>query len=353
MLTNKEIGHQISNGVIQINDHIERYLSKPNSVRVRITDTVYKVKDGVYNLAELDLLNEIKTGNLKHLTAIDIPEKGLELEEKKLYITTSQEEIISKGYVPVLYGKTLLSTLGLSIETNNTYLYDNFSGKIPITLIPNKNIVIYPKMEIGNLVFHKSVDYSNSTYGMLSGKEILKKMDDGSIVINSLKYAKINPNSVNLSLNPVVEVYTDKVLDVKGKNKKSQIILPEEGAFLDPNECYVARTNEWTETYDTVPTINGRSSGGRLGVFVACSAGLGSVGYKGYWHLGPRVIKNLKVYPNMQICQIAYYTLDGNISNYYDGYLQSIPGHVDVQYSDTLKGKDHKEYIKGLRCEKI
>lgn len=53
--------------------------------------------------------------------------------------------------------------------------------------------------------------------------------------------------------------------------------------------------------------------------------GMGSVGYKGYWHLGIKTVKPIEVIPNMKCCQIYYYTLEGEIENTYQGSMQNLP----------------------------
>ena len=51
---------------------------------------------------------------------------------------------------------------------------------------------------------------------------------------------------------------------------------------------------------------------------------MGSIGYKGYWHMGIRVAHPVKIYKNMKICQIYYYTPVGKITNTYNGSMQNL-----------------------------
>ncbi|NUM42822.1 MAG: dCTP deaminase, partial [Leptospiraceae bacterium] len=75
-----------------------------------------------------------------------------------------------------------------------------------------------------------------------------------------------------------------------------------------------------------VPMLEGRSSIGRLGMFVHITAGFGDVGFKGYWTLEISVIHPLIVYPNVQICQIFYHTIEGEIVEYKSGKYQANQG---------------------------
>ena len=94
--------------------------------------------------------------------------------------------------------------------------------------------------------------------------------------------------------------------------------------ILYPDQIYVGRTNEWTETNSLIPMISGRSSLGRLGYHAHCSASMGSIGYKGYWHLGIRTTLPLRIYKDMKCCQIYYFTPNGEIINNYDGTMQNL-----------------------------
>lgn len=42
---------------------------------------------------------------------------------------------------------------------------------------------------------------------ILSGKEIIKQVEEGKIYIENFKPEKVNPNSYNLTLNPKMKVY--------------------------------------------------------------------------------------------------------------------------------------------------
>ena len=104
---------------------------------------------------------------------------------------------------------------------------------------------------------------------------------------------------------------------MKKDNPIETVKFGEEGIVLYPDKVYLARTNEWTETNNLVPMISGRSSLGRLGYHAHCSASMGSIGYKGYWHISIRTTQPLRVYPNMKCCQLYYYNPDGKIKSVY------------------------------------
>ena len=76
------------------------------------------------------------------------------------------------------------------------------------------------------------------------------------------------------------------VLDMAKANRVRRIELPEGGLVLNPNQLYLGRTAERTVTHNLVPQIEGRSSVGRLGLFVHVTAGFGDVGFAGYLDTG-------------------------------------------------------------------
>jgi dCTP deaminase len=86
--------------------------------------------------------------------------------------------------------------------------------------------------------------------------------------------------------------------------------------ILEPGRLYLGRTLEHTRTHGYVPMIDGRSSVGRLGLFVHITAGTGNVGVSGYWTLELYCVQPIKVYPMVEICQIFYFALQGEYEPY-------------------------------------
>ena len=160
---------------------------------------------------------------------------------------------------------------------------------------------------------------------ILTGKEIAKKLGT-DINIKPYDENLLNPNSYNLRLHNELLVYTNMPLDMKKPNPSEKIFIPEEGYLLKPGILYLGRTLEYTETFNLVPMLEGRSSIGRLGMYVHVTAGFGDVGFKGFWTLEISVIHPLVIYPNVQICQIFYHTVEGEITEYKSGKYQANSG---------------------------
>ena len=160
---------------------------------------------------------------------------------------------------------------------------------------------------------------------ILSGKEILSRIGN-EIVIEPFDETRINPNSYNLTLHDELLVYKEPLLDMKKKNEIEKLTIPSEGLVLEPNRLYLGRTVEHTETTNLVPMLEGRSSIGRLGLFVHVTAGFGDVGFKGFWTLEIFCIQPIKIYPGVEMCQIYYHTIEGDHENYSSGKYQNNSG---------------------------
>jgi dCTP deaminase len=173
---------------------------------------------------------------------------------------------------------------------------------------------------------------------ILSGREILKNIEEGGIKITPFDKSKINPNSYNLTLANELLYYKSDSLDMKKPNETERLIIPEEGLVLEPNRLYLGRTNEFTSTDKFVPMLEGRSSTGRLGLFIHVTAGFGDVGFAGYWTLEMFCIEPIRIYAGVDICQIYYHTICGEYDLYKNGKYQNNSGiQPSLMYKDFEK----------------
>lgn len=173
---------------------------------------------------------------------------------------------------------------------------------------------------------------------ILSGKEIQKHIGR-EIIIEPFNPSQLNPNSYNLTLHNELLVYDDAVLDMRKPNKANTIVIPEDGLVLKPGILYLGRTAEYTKTDGFVPMLEGRSSVGRLGMCIHATAGFGDVGFAGYWTLEIFVVQPLIIYPNVEVCQIYYHTLQGDYEQYCSGKYQNNQGiQASMMYKDFERG---------------
>jgi dCTP deaminase len=168
---------------------------------------------------------------------------------------------------------------------------------------------------------------------ILARQDILKAISDGDIFVKPFNPDNVSVNSIDLTLNNKLLVYNDPVLSVREKNATSEITIPESGYILQPNQLYIASVNEFTNANGYVGVVYGKSSLGRLGLFAHICAGYVDNGYAGNITLELAVIKPLKVFPNMKVCQIAYY----ETTNSKDLYSGKYMGDTTPQASKSFK----------------
>jgi dCTP deaminase len=161
---------------------------------------------------------------------------------------------------------------------------------------------------------------------ILTGPEIKSRIEKGDIKIEPYDVNRINPNSYNLALHNKLLVYNQKELDMRTPNKTKEILIPKEGLILEPNKLYLGRSVEFTQTYNLVPMLEGRSSVGRLGLFVHVTAGFGDVGFKGYWTLEMFCVQPIRIYAGVEICQIYYHSIEGKSEEYVSNKYQNNQG---------------------------
>ena len=210
----------------------------------------------------------------------------------------------------------------------------------------------------------------NFTGGMLTGAEIEKQIRKGRINISNYNPAQLNPNSYNLKLHPQLLVYkrgSDRSsilpsyrpgvsveqadlhdncnsdinrfetaisgvgnlsiinslcidpLDMKVPNETIEFSIPKEGYVLQPGVLYIGRTVERTSSDFYIPMINGRSSGGRLGISIHICAGFGDIGFDGTWTLEITCVEPIRIYPYTEIAQVCYFKPVGKIGKLYRG----------------------------------
>jgi dCTP deaminase len=153
---------------------------------------------------------------------------------------------------------------------------------------------------------------------ILTDKKILEAIDRGEIVIEPFDRAALGTNSYDVHLGKYLAVYKDRVLDAKKHNRTEIFEIPEEGYVLHPGTLYLGVTEEYTETHNFVPFLEGKSSIGRLGIDIHATAGKGDVGFSNTWTLEISCTQPVRIYRGMPIGQLIYFLIDGEVENYYN-----------------------------------
>lgn len=153
---------------------------------------------------------------------------------------------------------------------------------------------------------------------ILSDKKILDSIENGEILIEPFDRSCLGTNSYDVHLGRWMAVYKDPVLDARKHNEITHFEIPEEGFVLQPGTLYLGVTQEYTETHNSVPFLEGKSSVGRLGIDIHATAGKGDVGFCNTWTLEISCTQPVRIYHGMPIGQLIYFKIDGEIENYYN-----------------------------------
>ncbi|MEY4903853.1 MAG: hypothetical protein RLZZ292_1668 [Bacteroidota bacterium] len=153
---------------------------------------------------------------------------------------------------------------------------------------------------------------------IFSDKKILESIATQQIVIEPFRRDCLGTNSYDVHLAKYLAVYKDRELDAKRHNEIEEIIIPEEGFVLQPGTLYLGVTEEYTETHNAVPFLEGKSSIGRLGIDIHATAGKGDVGFCNTWTLEISCVHPVRVYAGMPVGQLIYFKVDGEIEHFYN-----------------------------------
>lgn len=169
---------------------------------------------------------------------------------------------------------------------------------------------------------------------ILGGLKIKEEVEKGNIVIKPFNEKLLNPNSYNYTLGEELLLIEDEVIDPKVKSKFKKIKLTNKGYILKPNRLYLGSTNEIIGSDIYVTQLIGRSSVGRLGLFLQVTAPLGHTGCKHKWTLELKVVEPLRVYPYMKIGQVTFWNVDGKELRYTGEYNKYLEPHISKFYKE-------------------
>jgi dCTP deaminase len=148
---------------------------------------------------------------------------------------------------------------------------------------------------------------------ILTGTQIKHEIESGNITVLPFQNSMINPNSINYRLGTTIK----KFVEFDGnKNIFESIKIPESGFLLEPNTCYIANTLEVIGSSKYAMSLIGRSSLGRLGLFLQISANLGHTGCSHQWTLEIVATKPIILYPKMRIGQVSFWVNVGQKLEY-------------------------------------
>lgn len=134
---------------------------------------------------------------------------------------------------------------------------------------------------------------------ILSGNAIEEEVRRGSIVIDPFMSGMVNPNSYNYRLgSDLIEV---------SAGSYSRLDIMSGGFLLMPRRLYLGHTLEKIGSRKFTPSLMGRSSMARLGLFLVVDADHGQLAPAHQWTLELRTIRPLRIYPEMRIGQVSFW----------------------------------------------
>lgn len=155
---------------------------------------------------------------------------------------------------------------------------------------------------------------------ILTGQAIKDAVDAARIRITPFCESFLGPNSYDFHLGDRCRIYTADVLDCALENETVEFMIGPEGIVLRPDRVYLFNTEEVIGSDYYVPIIRGRSSVGRLGVFIHITADLIDIGSMNQLTLQLHAVLPTRVYPGMLIGQVTFWSVLGAIQRYSGKY---------------------------------
>jgi dCTP deaminase len=152
---------------------------------------------------------------------------------------------------------------------------------------------------------------------ILTASEIAGQRASGAITIEPFDSARLNPCSYTYRLGPQLGVPR---IAADGAVTFDMTAIPPEGYVLQPGRMYLGHTHELLGSDAFTMSLIGRSSLGRLGLFLQVSANLIHAGVKHQITLELVAALPLRVYAGMDVGEISFWQPYGDLQLYKEGY---------------------------------
>jgi dCTP deaminase len=136
---------------------------------------------------------------------------------------------------------------------------------------------------------------------ILTGPAIRAALKAGKVVLDPFDRSQVNPNSYNYHLGRHLAVSCPQT------GRIQRVVIPASGYVLRPGVVYLGSTLERIGSKSYVTLLLGRSSVGRLGIFLNVTADLGHVGSCSHWTLELTAVQPVRIYPGMTIGQVSFW----------------------------------------------
>lgn len=152
---------------------------------------------------------------------------------------------------------------------------------------------------------------------ILTGSKIVEEVRSGFITLKPFSIDQVNPNTYNYRLGPTFKKfkYFDGI-----KSHFEKIKIPKNGFILKPGRMYLGQTYERIGSCRYAMSLIGRSSLGRLGLFLQISANIGHTQSCHQWTLELYACQPIKLYPYMIIGQVSFWMNKGELPKHKSRY---------------------------------
>lgn len=145
---------------------------------------------------------------------------------------------------------------------------------------------------------------------ILTGSSITAERAGGEITLEPFTAGQINPNSYNYRLGRTLKV---PELTGDGSVAFAAHEMTDDGYVLTPHTMYLGSTAERIGSRRYAMSLIGRSSLGRLGLFLQVSANLGHTGSAHHWTLELVAAQSIRIYPGMIVGQVTFWNNAGPV----------------------------------------
>lgn len=152
MLSGEEIIKQIANGNIVI-EPFDRNNVGPNSYYLHMADELIVYEEDVLECKKANETRKVK-----------IPEEGYVLRPGQLYLSRTVEYTETKNFVPLLYGRLSLASLGITIHITAGFGDNGFKGTWTLEICCVKPVRIYPHMKVCHICYFPIIGDQNIQY---------------------------------------------------------------------------------------------------------------------------------------------------------------------------------------------
>ena len=164
---------------------------------------------------------------------------------------------------------------------------------------------------------------------ILTKHKIIEEVNS-KIEIAPFSISMVNNNSYTVHLGSKLLMYTSDYVDTAINNPVKEIIISDKGFVLEKGHFYVGHIEECIGSDYYVPVLHGIKEVAIKGLFVHVTANLIDIGNHCNFSLQLFPTENIKVYPKMDIAQVSFWQVSGNIK-LYKGKYKGVKGPASSQ----------------------